>query len=86
MVLSLSISPEAEAKLKAKAAAAGVDIESYAAAIVEQTAQIPLSLKEISGPVAEDFAKSGMTDDELGDLLEEAKHEMRAERRGRQTL
>ena len=84
MVLSLSISADVEATLKAKAAAAGVDIESYAAALVEQTIKTPLSLKEISGPVAEDFAKSGMTDDELSKLLEDAKHEMRAERRGRQ--
>jgi hypothetical protein len=84
MVLSLSISAEAEATLKAKAAAAGVDVETYAAALVEQAATAPLSLREISGPIAEDFAKSGMTEDELGDLLEEAKHEMRAEKRGRQ--
>jgi hypothetical protein len=84
MVLTLTISAEAEAKLKAKAAAAGVDVETYAAAIVEQTTKAPLSLREISGPVADDFAKSGMTEDELSDLLEEAKHEMRAEKRGRQ--
>jgi hypothetical protein len=83
MVLSLSISPEAEARLKAKAAAAGVDICTYVTGLVEQTAKAPLSLKEISGPIAEDFAKSGMTEEELGDLLEEAKHEMRAEKRAR---
>jgi hypothetical protein len=83
MVLSFSISQEAEAKLKAKAAAAGVDASTYAAALVEQIAKAPLSLKEISGPIADDFAKSGMTDDELGDLLEEAKHEMRTEKRAR---
>jgi hypothetical protein len=84
MVLNLSISTEAEAKLKARALAAGVDLETYAATLVEQIAEQPLSLKEISGPIAEDFAKSGMTDDELSDLLEEAKHEMRAEARARQ--
>jgi hypothetical protein len=84
MVLQLLISPEAEAKLKAKAAAAGVDVETYATTLAEQVTKAPLSLKEISGPIADDFAKSGMTDDELGDLLEQAKHEMRAERRGRQ--
>lgn len=84
MVLSLSISAEAAEKLKSKAAAAGVDLETYAATLVEQTTKAPLSLKEISGPIADDFAKSGMSEDEFGDLLEEAKHEMRAERRGRQ--
>lgn len=83
MVLSLSISAEAEAKLRVKAAAAGVDVETYAATLVEQTTTAPLSLREISGPIAQDFAKSGLTEDEFSDLLEEAKHEMRAEKRGR---
>jgi hypothetical protein len=84
MVLTLSISPEAEATLKAKAAAAGVDVETYAAALVEHSAKAPLSLTEISGPIAEEFAKSGMTEDELSDFLETVKHEMRAKQRGRQ--
>lgn len=50
--------------------------------LLSKSQRPPLSLKEIGGPIAEDFARSGMTEDELGDLLEEAKHEMRAERRG----
>lgn len=83
MVFSLSISAETETRLKAKAAAAGVDMETYAATLVEQATREPLSLKEISGEVAEDFARSGTTEDELGDLSEAAKHEMRTERRGR---
>jgi hypothetical protein len=79
MVLSVAISAEAEVALRTKAAAAGVDMETYAAALIEQTTRSPLSLKEISGPVADDFSKSGMTEDELSDLLEVAKHKMRAE-------
>jgi len=81
MVLSLTISPDAEAKLKAKAAAAGVDIETYAARHLELIAAPPKSLKDLSGPIAEDFARSGMTEDELSDFLEAEKHAMRAERR-----
>jgi len=81
MVLTLPISPEAEARLAAKAKAAGLDVPTYVAHLVEESAKTPLSLKEISGPVAADFAKSGMTEDEFGDLLEAAKHEMRAEKR-----
>jgi hypothetical protein len=84
MTLSVQISSEAEAKLKAKALAAGVDVETYVSALLAQITQPPLSLEEISGPVAGDFAKSGMTEDELGDLLEHAKHAMRAEKRSRQ--
>jgi hypothetical protein len=81
MVLTLSISPEAEAQLKAKAAAAGVDVETYAAQYIELMASPARSLEEISGPIGEDFAKSGMTEEELSEFLEEEKHAMRAERR-----
>jgi hypothetical protein len=31
------------------------------------------TLREISGPAYDEFLASGMTDDELGDLLERAK-------------
>jgi hypothetical protein len=85
MVLSLSISSETEAKLRAKAAAAGVDVETYAARHLELMASPPKSLKDISGPIAEEFARSGMTEDELSDFLEAEKHAMRAERCERAT-
>jgi hypothetical protein len=83
MVLSLSISPQAEAKLKAKAAAAGVDVETYAARHLELIGSARRSLKELSGPIAEEFARSGMTEDELTEFLETEKHQMRAERRAK---
>lgn len=81
--MTISISSDAEADLKAKAAAAGVDVSQYVSALVEQSTHTSLSLKDLSGPIADDFARTGMTDDEFGDLLEEAKHEMRAEKRAR---
>ena len=85
MVISIPISSEAEARLKTKAAAAGVDVETYAARQLEVMARAPRSIKEISGPIADAFARSGMTDDELSDFLEEEKHAMRAERRAKRT-
>ena len=81
MVLSLSISSAAEARLKAKAASAGVDVETYATRHLEMMALQVKSLTEISGPMAEHFINSGMTEDELSDFLEAEKHAMRAERR-----
>jgi hypothetical protein len=83
MVLRIPISKEAEAGLKAKAAVAGVDVETYAARHLELMASPPRSLKEISGPVASAFAESGMSKDELAELLEAEKHAMRAERHPR---
>ena len=83
MVLSISISPEAAAKLQEKATAAGVDVPTYAAQQLERIAASPRSLSELSGPVAEAFTQSGMSEDELSDLLEDEKHELRAERRNK---
>jgi hypothetical protein len=81
MVLSLNISERAEAKLKAKAAEAGVDVATYASRQLELMASSPRSLQQISGPIGESFAQSGMTEDELSDFLEAEKHIMRKERR-----
>jgi hypothetical protein len=84
MVLTISIPPEAEAKLKTRAAASGVDLPTYVARMVAHFAEPPTPLEQLSGPVYQRFIESGMTDDELGDLLEDVKHDMRAERRARQ--
>jgi hypothetical protein len=81
MALSLSIAAEAEARLKAKAAAAGVDVATYAARHLELMAAPPKSLKDISGPIAEEFVRIGMSEDELSEFLEAEKHAMRAQRR-----
>jgi hypothetical protein len=78
MVLRVPIS--AEARLSVKAKAAGVDLSTYVARYLEMVIQPSRSLREISGPIAEAFKASGMTEGELGDLLEEEKHAMRAER------
>jgi hypothetical protein len=80
-MVSIPISGEVEARLRARAAAAGQDVVTYAAKVLERLSQPPRTLGEISGPLAEEFRASGMTDDGLGDLLEEVKHEMRRQRR-----
>jgi hypothetical protein len=51
--------------------------------LVEQFAEPPTPIEELSGAIYQNFLESGMTDEELGDELERAKHEMRAERRAR---
>lgn len=81
MTLAISISHDAEERLRAKAAAAGMDVTTYAARELERSVAAPRSLREISGPAYEEFVRSGMTDDEFGDVLEKAKHTMRTERR-----
>ncbi|MFQ5495584.1 MAG: hypothetical protein ACE5EX_09405 [Phycisphaerae bacterium] len=81
MTIEIPISPETEAKLREKAAAVGEDISAYAAGVLERSARQPVSLEEISGPIAEEFRRSDMNEDDLTDLLEAAKHDMRRHRR-----
>jgi hypothetical protein len=83
--LTLRLSAQARQKLQERAAASGTDVAGYVSTIVEQNTHKPLSLDQISGPVYQRFLDSGLTDEQLGDLLEKEKHEARASRRGRQT-
>lgn len=83
MSLTISLPPETEEKLRARAIAAGEDFPSYVAKLVAHFAEPPISLEELSGPIYQEFLKSGMTDDELGDALEKAKHQMRVERKNK---
>jgi hypothetical protein len=80
MTLSISISPEAEAKLKARAADSGMAVEQYAARELERVVSRP-SLDEVLAPLRAEFEASGMSEEELTELLEQAKHEARAEQR-----
>lgn len=82
--LTLRLSSDAAAKLAERAADAGKPISDYVSALVESVVESPRTLAEISGPVYQRFLDSGTTDDALADELEAAKHQMRAERRGRQ--
>jgi len=81
--LRLHVSPEASKKLAMRAASSGTDIAGYVSQLVEQSARRPQTLEEISGPVYQRFLESGMTDEELGEVLEREKHAARAQRRAR---
>jgi hypothetical protein len=77
MVLKLSLSPEAEANLRQRAEFAGVDPETFATRELERIVARP-TLDEVLAPLRAEVEASGMSEEELSDLLEEAKHEMRA--------
>jgi hypothetical protein len=81
--LTLRLSRGTSDKLKTRAAAAGQDVSVFVSHLVEQFTEPPTPLETLSGPIYQRFLESGMTDDELGDELERAKHDMRAERRAR---
>lgn len=81
--MTLRLSKGAEAALAARAATAGGLLAEYVATLVESLVESPRTLADISGPVYQRFLDSGTTDEQLAGELEQAKHEMRADRRGR---
>ncbi len=76
MTLAVPLSPETTARLAEKARLAGMDTPSYAAKLLERDVNRTI-LEEISGELAERFNQTGMTEEELGNLLEKEKHEAR---------
>lgn len=82
MTLRVPISPETEARLRAKAADTGLDIEAYAARALDRAVSRP-SLDDILAPLRDEVACSGVSEEGLTQLLEQAKHETRAQRHAR---
>jgi len=78
MSMYVTISPRAEHRLLDKARVAGLTPETLAARILEEQLVRP-SIDEALKPLRDEVASSGISEDELGDLLEKAKHEMRDE-------
>ena len=80
MTIKVDISDEAEAKLRDVASRNGVQPAAYASSLLEEALLRP-RLTEALGPTGDRFEQTGMTDEQLGELLEAQKHSARAERR-----
>jgi hypothetical protein len=79
MTLSVPIAPDIEAKLRERATCAGKAPEAYAAEVLARDLTRP-ALDEILAPIREDFAKTGMSDDEIMDLGRRELEALRAEK------
>ncbi len=83
MTFAIELCAQDEARLARKAEIAGVDVPTYVERILHVEASRP-PLDEFLKPVREAFAQSGMTEEQLSDLLIKAKKEMRVDRKDRQ--
>jgi hypothetical protein len=81
-MLTVKLPSDVEEKLARRAAAAGEPVEALASRLLAEAINAP-TLEELLAPVRQRFAASGMTEDQLADLLEGEKHAMRTDRRGR---
>jgi hypothetical protein len=81
MTITINLPPATVEKLEAQAAASGKDVETFVREAVEVKLAISgRSFREIMGPVHEDFRKSGMTEEELAALVDQAVADARTAR------
>ena len=90
MSITLNMTPESEQRLRRNAVSAGLSVESYIDQLLEcdeiDTPKSKRSFDEIVEPARKAFEESGMTDDDVKELAEEALREVRQERRARKQL
>ena len=84
MILTIELKPETEAKLKDRAVALGFEVDDYVENLIEKDLDKSKTLDEIFAPVRQEFKKSGMTEDELDDLIYQARREVYAEKKARE--
>ena len=97
MTLTITLAPETEKKLRERAAQAGQTAEGFVCQLVErevlagngnQTSapsarQAGRTFDEIFAALRQEVAESGVTDQELDSLLEQAREEVWQERKGK---
>ena len=79
MSLTITLPTELEVKIKEAAARNGRDAEEYLIEAIEQALTRP-SLDEILAPVRQQFAASGLTEEELSVLVKEERRAMWGEK------
>ncbi len=80
MVLRLQLSEALEKKLLDRARASGEEAEHYAHRLLERELTAP-SLDEVLAPFRKQVEDSGISDDELDELVEQAREARYQERR-----
>ena len=82
MTITIDLPAATEEKLRAHAAATGKKIEALVVEAVEANLSLSqISLRAMLSPVHEDFHKSGMTVQELDDLVQQSLTETRTVRK-----
>ena len=79
MPLNLTIPPHIEARLRERAAASGQPVDVYASDVLVQAVSAP-TIDELLAPVREEFARSGLSEQELMDLGRRELEALRAEK------
>ena len=85
MTLTVNLPPATIEKLQAQAAASGKDVDTLVREAVDVKLAISqLSFREILAPIHREVEESGLSEDELNSLAEEAVRKARTARRTNQ--
>lgn len=80
MTLEITLAPDEEARLRERAAAAGVDVQAYAREAVIEKIDRP-SLGVLLAPIHAETRRLGTSADEIDAMLDQARDEVRRDRR-----
>lgn len=80
--MKLRLSDQAKRKLAERAAESGRDVAEYTSELVEQAVNRP-TLDELLAPVRADFARSGMSEDQIMELGRSELGTLRQERKAK---
>ena len=81
-MLQIPLPPDTEKTLRERATANGVDVSSYAARLIQEALSTP-SVDELLAPFRGQVDESGITDDELDQLGQELRREVRHDKQSR---
>ncbi|HSK70131.1 MAG TPA: hypothetical protein VK892_00440 [Pyrinomonadaceae bacterium] len=84
MTITIDLPSEVEAKIKTQASHDGVEVEDYVKTLIEEAAKrrerieklAEKSFDEILAPIRRGFQESGMSEDEIMEMFEEAREEV----------
>ncbi|MEW6128656.1 MAG: hypothetical protein AB1757_16575 [Acidobacteriota bacterium] len=84
MIATSELELEVEPLLEERAKADGCDVQSYVKQLVKNDTFRQQTFDEILAPIRKTFQESGMSEDELMMLFEEARDEVYQERRAKE--
>lgn len=70
MSVLLELEPNVEAALEKKAAATGTPVNTYIEKLIEHHIDLGPTYEEVMAPLWKSFAETGMSDEELDDLID----------------
>lgn len=83
MEITISIPPDVQDRLRQRAVESGQDVAGYVETLIERDLSSSISLRDLYAPVRRQIEQSGISENELDALIEEAREEAYQERTGR---